>query len=551
MLKQISCDKFMKNNTVRAPIIFHEGLNAILGDELGSNSIGKSTFLMIIDFCFGGEDYITKEKDTIKLIGEHTIYFIFEFNNEEKCFSRSTMNSNLVTVYSDNTFTRVTKTISLEAFKNGLLKYYNIDHLGLTFREVVSRFFRIYNRQTHNELRPLNATVKQEDKLGIISLLKLYNSFAPIEQQLIIYNDALDKKKTFENLKRYTSNNIAENIEEFRKNENEIKKIESELRILIDENNKGISEQIIIENEEKEQLRKRRSQLRYEKSKLARKIEDLEFDLMFDEIEITKTIEQLKKYFPNETFAEIEEINNFHKNVKAIVAKETKNNNKETKELIAIIDEEIFEIDKKLENYESKPNVNSLIIERHLFLTNRLQKLIEANENFNKKITAIKEFKIAEEKLTKLTSSIVKTIQDKINKQLFEYNKKIIRMDGKTHFPPILNINALKSYSFYTPHDTGTGTRFKGVALFDCTILNQTPLPAFIHDSIIFNSIGDDTLLDLFTIYKNQNKKQIFISFDNPYIHGNEIQNILFEAKVLTLSKEPNALFGKEFHIKE
>lgn len=34
MLKQISCDKFMKNNTVRAPIIFHEGLNAILGDEL-------------------------------------------------------------------------------------------------------------------------------------------------------------------------------------------------------------------------------------------------------------------------------------------------------------------------------------------------------------------------------------------------------------------------------------------------------------------------------------------------------------------------------------
>lgn len=39
MLKEIICSKFKQSK-----IEFHKGLNVILGDELGSNSIGKSTF---------------------------------------------------------------------------------------------------------------------------------------------------------------------------------------------------------------------------------------------------------------------------------------------------------------------------------------------------------------------------------------------------------------------------------------------------------------------------------------------------------------------------
>ena len=42
MLKRIRCDKFREKE-----IIFHPGLNAVIGDEIASNSIGKSTLLMI------------------------------------------------------------------------------------------------------------------------------------------------------------------------------------------------------------------------------------------------------------------------------------------------------------------------------------------------------------------------------------------------------------------------------------------------------------------------------------------------------------------------
>ena len=55
MLKEIRCDKFVSKGSIRKPIIFHKGLNTVLGSDSGTNSIGKSTFLMIVDFVFGGK----------------------------------------------------------------------------------------------------------------------------------------------------------------------------------------------------------------------------------------------------------------------------------------------------------------------------------------------------------------------------------------------------------------------------------------------------------------------------------------------------------------
>ena len=42
----------------RGRIQLREGLNTVLGDKAAQNSIGKSTFLLVVDFCFGGDDYI-------------------------------------------------------------------------------------------------------------------------------------------------------------------------------------------------------------------------------------------------------------------------------------------------------------------------------------------------------------------------------------------------------------------------------------------------------------------------------------------------------------
>lgn len=92
MLKEIYCDKFKKKL-----IEFHDGLNIILGDDIASNSIGKSTMLLAIDFAFGGDTY-AKQDNIIRNVKHHTLKFKFHFNNEDFYYSRSTDSQNIVTV---------------------------------------------------------------------------------------------------------------------------------------------------------------------------------------------------------------------------------------------------------------------------------------------------------------------------------------------------------------------------------------------------------------------------------------------------------------------
>ena len=75
MLKEIYCPLFKEGKTLRSPILFHKGLNIILGSEQGkAGSIGKSTMLLIIDFVFGGNAYM--KSDAVQQLGEHTVYFL-------------------------------------------------------------------------------------------------------------------------------------------------------------------------------------------------------------------------------------------------------------------------------------------------------------------------------------------------------------------------------------------------------------------------------------------------------------------------------------------
>ena len=96
MLAEIYCDKFKSNDQIREPIKFHLGLNIIEGEDNGKNSIGKSTFLMCIDFAFGGNDYIDKLKTIKSNVGDHTIFFTFEFDGEKLYFARDTSTPKIV-----------------------------------------------------------------------------------------------------------------------------------------------------------------------------------------------------------------------------------------------------------------------------------------------------------------------------------------------------------------------------------------------------------------------------------------------------------------------
>ena len=94
MLYEIECEKFAKKVkgqlVPRGRIQLREGLNTVLGDKAAQNSIGKSTFLLVVDFCFGGDDYINPKICKAKeKLHSHTINFAFKFGNKIDYFCSS------------------------------------------------------------------------------------------------------------------------------------------------------------------------------------------------------------------------------------------------------------------------------------------------------------------------------------------------------------------------------------------------------------------------------------------------------------------------------
>ena len=195
MLLEIRCDKFMDHGTVRPPIVFHPGLNVVLGNEYGTNSIGKSTFLLIIDFVFGGDDYPKKAVDVLRNIDEHTICFVFEFNGSKYYFSRSTVKFQDIAICNENFQT--TRTIKIEEFRNWLREQYGITQEDLSFRNVVSRFFRIYQRENLNERRPLDFVHQTKESDVIVDLEKLFDKYGPIKQTKQILEQSQKEKEAY------------------------------------------------------------------------------------------------------------------------------------------------------------------------------------------------------------------------------------------------------------------------------------------------------------------------------------------------------------------
>lgn len=155
MLVELSCEKFIENDKPRGPIRFTTGLNSVIGANDGANSIGKSTFLLVIDFIFGGSDYVDESTDVIENVGHHTIIFKFDFYGKHYFFSRSTDNSAFVNICDENY--NITNHLSKEDYCNFLAKSYRFASDNLLFRQVMSPFIRVWGRDTYDHSKPLKA----------------------------------------------------------------------------------------------------------------------------------------------------------------------------------------------------------------------------------------------------------------------------------------------------------------------------------------------------------------------------------------------------------
>lgn len=118
-----------------------------------------------------------------------------------------------------------------------------------------------------------------------------------------------------------------------------------------------------------------------------------------------------------------------------------------------------------------------------------------------------------------------------------ELNTKV---DGSNKvYVPVLNIKDASHYIFSTSADTGTGSEYKGLILFDIACLKLRELPLLIHDSLLFTNIEMDCVENIIRFYSSL-KKQFFISIDRTEKLDKEVQKIIEQHQVLKLDRGMN-----------
>lgn len=534
MLKQIRCDKL-----INKVIDFHPSLNVILGDNNATNSIGKTTMLMIIDFIFGGNSYIAKNSDVIDNIGHHKFDFEFQFGDNNYYFARTTDDYLTITICDEN-YKKI-KEISLDEYKKFLSEKYDNDFLGTTFRSVVGNYSRIWGKNNYEVEKPLKQQ-NSNSETSIINIIKLFNKYKSIEsleKQIQVIDDkkkAINKAVNNNLIPSITKSQYHKNLLELEEIDKKVNKIKKEMVDINLDINAIMSEEVL-------ELKNQKSQLLLKRNQIANKIKRINLNLNSDDIKVNTKIGKLIEFFPNINKEKLNEINDFHKNMSSSL----KNNLKEEREslelFLKILDDDIMKVDLSIEQKSKLKNIPQYGIDRLTDLLTKKNNLSQMNEYYEKKQTTLEELASINGSLKEVKSKVIAEITKSINIEMYNYFNIIY--DDKRQSPTFSM--DLQTYSLKKYNDTGTGSSYVNLIAFDLAIFKLTKLPFLIHDSILFKNVQVTAFDNLVKIYKSFGR-QSFIAIDEINRFSKDTINNLRESKIIELD-ETHLLFNKNWKL--
>lgn len=546
MLKKIYCELLKTKSRPDGIIPFHNGLNVILGSKIGTNSIGKSTALLIIDFVFGGDTYA--KSDAVRELGNHTIYFTFTFNDVDYHFARSTDSSAAIGITDANYKIISTKTKS--EYIEWLVKQYQLDFEGLKFRNTISRFFRIYGKNNYSELRPLQTrggTESQKDAIDV--LVALFNRYEEVKSFKEQIKDADERITAFRNARKYEFiPSAVDGTKKYEENLSVIASLKQEKERLEATNNSDITSS---EVEKANEINNLKLLLRDARVRLQQK----QSDLHLIDLNITQGVypteadlQSLAEFFPNANFKKLMDIERFHNKIQHILAEELFEEKSKIEQEIAPLKELVENLQKQMEHIKPSMAFSQEFLYAYTQLDRKIHKLEDENDAFITRNRLQNEKKLANDRLKDHMRIILHELEVTIQRELTEISDYV--SEGIDNYP-IIRIPEADSYTFETPKNTGTGTNYKGMLFYDLSIMKLTNLPAIAHDSLLFPYISDRNLCRLLQLYSEKTDKQIFISFDHEENYGKETTELLQKYKVLKLEAEDEALFGKQWGRKD
>jgi len=545
MLVKIECNEFAKDHR---EIMFNPGLNTVLGSSGGSNAIGKSTFLWIIDYALGGDYYYTKTNDIKNEIGPHVIYFTFLFGEDYHYFYRSTDNPRQV-VRCNIEKVEMEK-IKLDDYRRFLHDEYKIGIPSLTFPDIAERFFRIYGRENTHEKYPLLTHPRERYENAVDFLLKLFGHNRILSN---IKNMLDDMGITPVQLKLSPGKRQMVDTERIEDNNREIEAQEKRLKEQIRKSTDaqlmdfGFDTQTF---EKLEDIRKELSTCMRRRNRLQSELNVIHENIMLSNPDTVSEFNALLRFFPDAEVKAFEEIEHFHNRIREILGEEMKQEIGRLRPRIAFFDNEIKRLQSKIETSGLVREMSERAISQCITISKRIDELREENRELEHQLKLQQNRTENERRLTNLLNQQAEKIDELQDDITFTMERTNAYVTSGHETAPSLRINSQKEIVFETPGNTSEGTAYKSLVVYDLSILELCPvIPLLIHDSNILKRIEDAHLERLLTKYQDSGK-QIFIVYDKADSAPDKAQEILEDTMILRLF-DGHELFGRSWSKRE
>lgn len=536
MLIEIRSDVFRQG-----PVPFHRGFNVVIGDENATNSIGKSTLLMVVDFAFGGSSLLEHNKDLVPELGHHYYFFSFDFAGEIYRFRRGTNDQELVYRCADD-FTPETA-LNLEGYTAFLKSAYEIGLEDISFRALTGLYMRIWGKENLDVHHPLHTVRQQAASTCVNNLLKTFDKFGEIRG----LTDLLKAKESERDaLQDAFKSNIVPKIgkREYRKNEERIDQIELEIDEIKSELAKFATNISELANREVLELKIQKDDLLAQKLVVESRLARIGSNLANNRHVKSAHFASLAKFFPTIDLDRLAEVEEFHSKLVGLLRSELRTSERDLRAQLERLTREIAQIDQRMTGALKSIDQPTIIVDRVYGLANDLNVARQENGFFE----TAERFKEVVREIKVRLSSEKEAVLDLVERQINDEMRRIVSLVfGEDRKSPRLTLKE-NSYTFEVNEDTGTGTAYAGLVVFDLAVFSLARLPAIVHDSILFKNIETDSVAKLFKVYAG-NRKQSFIAIDEIGKYGQETVDLLEANSVLHLSND-TVLYIKDWRRK-
>ena len=528
----------------RGRIRFREHLNTVLGDKQGENSLGKSTFLLAVDFCFGGNDYVNKNVcHVVDFVGNHVIHFAFKFNDKIEYYARSTLSPTIVKICNSD-YEETGDELSIDDFCQHLRDSYKITLPAISFRSIVGRYSRIHGRNNYDEKSPLKYG---DEPIGssIKALEMLYDVYKLIEE----YEEQYKQNKKRASVRKDATEigelaPVATSEKQVKENEKQIELLTKELENLTAKEDESLSEMDTERLDKAAEIKGQIAVLKRRRTRLVSQLNAVKANMQGGLSPVSDDINELSEFFPEANIAKLEMIEQFHHKIQMILSNEMSSEVERLELLIAAATDELRKMEEKQRELGVPTKVSKKFLEKVAEINRKIAVLQKQNEGKKNNDQLKKDTKDSKERMETARKGQLETVQTILNQEMTRLNDFIY--NGERYAPEIKFSNAKSgnpSYTFECKWNTGSGENYKNVIIFDMTILKTSQLPVLMHDSLMFKNIADLPIDQIMRLYLKSDK-QIFISFDKHSTYEPFTTQTTSDTQVIKLYDNGGELFG-------